>query len=160
MRIYELKRIDKGEGEKSEWTFVHSIQENKAVEDIKFIPSKSYGLCLAIASSEGYIKVYTANDPLKLKEWSFQYNLQINELGLSCLSWSKNLVKEEESIIAVGCKSIETSPKKVVLGMKVHNQNEQEEEMVENSNSVTVAFINFTKNAVKPLERINVPKIK
>lgn len=51
VRIYELKRIDKGEGERSEWTFVHSIQENKAVEDIKFIPSKSYGLCLAIASS-------------------------------------------------------------------------------------------------------------
>lgn len=95
--------------------------------------------------------MYTANDPLKLKEWSFQYNLQINELGLSCLSWSKNLVKEEESIIAVGCKSMETSPKKVVLGMKVHNQNEQEEEMVENGNSVTVAFINFTKNSVKPL---------
>ena len=85
---------------------VHSIQENKAIEDIKFIPSKSHGLCLAIASSEGYLKVLTAPDPLKLKGWAFQYNIQVNELGLSCLSWSKNLVKEEESIIAVGCKNL------------------------------------------------------
>jgi hypothetical protein len=61
---------------------------------------------LAIASSDGYLKVLTAPDFLKLKEWGFQYSLQVNELGLSCLSWSKNLTKDDESIIAVGCKSL------------------------------------------------------
>lgn len=34
-----------------------------------------------------------AEDPLKLKEWGNHYSLHVSELGLSCLSLSKNLVK-------------------------------------------------------------------
>lgn len=64
------------------------------------------GLCLAIASSDGFVKVLVADDPLKLREWGSPYSLQVNDLGLNCISWSKNLVKEEECVIAVGCKSI------------------------------------------------------
>jgi hypothetical protein len=52
--------VEKGEGEKSSWVSIHNIQENKAIEDIKFIPSKNYGLCLAIVSSDGYLKVLMA----------------------------------------------------------------------------------------------------
>lgn len=61
-----------------------------------------------------------AENPLKPKEWCHQYGIMVNELGLNCLSWSKNLIREEESILAVGCKNIETSPRKVTLGMKVY----------------------------------------
>ena len=78
IRIYELKQVEKGEGEKNEWQPVHSIPENKAIEDIKFLPNKKIGLGLAIASSDGFIKVYMADDPLKLKEWSAHYSLQVN----------------------------------------------------------------------------------
>lgn len=159
IRIFEMKKTDKGEGEKNDWSEIHYHPENKAIEDIKFIPSKSYGLCIAIASSDGNLKVLMAPDPLKPKEWSFHCNLQVNELGLSCLSWSKNLIKEEESVLAVGCKSIETSPKRVVSGMKTFSYNgEPEREIFETTN--TVAFVNFSRNLAKPLERISVPGIK
>lgn len=78
IRIYELKKVEKGEGEKSQWIPIHNIQENKAIEDIKFIPSKNYGLCLAIVSSDGYLKVLMAEDPLKLKEWGSHYSLLVS----------------------------------------------------------------------------------
>lgn len=105
---------------------------------------------MAIASSDGNLKVLMAPDPLKPKEWSFQYNLQVNELGLSCLSWSKNLIKEEESVLAIGCKNIETSPKRVVANMKTYSSgSEPEKETFENTN--TVAFVNFSRSLTKPL---------
>lgn len=131
------------------------------MEDIKFTPTKNLGLCLAVASSDGLLKILAADDHLKLREWGSQFSLQVNELGLNCLSWSKNLVKEEECIIAVGCKSIETSPKRILNGMKIYNpsSNTEEVEKLESTNSV--AFILFNKSSEsKPLERIIVPKIK
>jgi hypothetical protein len=33
------------------------------------------GLCLAIASSDGFLKVLTAEDPLKLREWGTPYSI-------------------------------------------------------------------------------------
>lgn len=93
IRIYELKRVDKNEKVKNDWIAMPCIQENKAVEDIKFTPSKSIGLCLAVASSDGVLKVLMAEDPFKLHEWSSPFGLLVNELGLNCLSWSKNMVK-------------------------------------------------------------------
>jgi hypothetical protein len=83
------------------------------------------GLCLGVACSDGYLKVYNAEDPLKLREWGAPYSIEVNPLGLNCLSWSKNQMKMDEVIIAVGCKSLEKSPKRVLVGMK---SGEQEEE--------------------------------
>ena len=100
-----------------------------------------------------------AEDPQKLKEWGSQYSLQVSQLGLGCLSWSKNLIKDDEAIIAVGCKNLESSPKKVLNGMKIFsNSMEEQEEKIEISN--TIVFINFNRNLNKPLQKINVPKIK
>jgi hypothetical protein len=51
------------------------------------------GILLAVACSDGYLKVYTADDPLKLREWGAAYSIEVNPLGLNCLSWSKNQMK-------------------------------------------------------------------
>lgn len=92
-----------------------------------------------------------AEDPLKLKEWGSHFSLLVSELGLGCLSWSKNLIKEDEAIIAIGCKNLESSPKKVLNGMKIYNNSIEEEEERPESIS-TVAFVNFNRNMQnKPL---------
>lgn len=38
------------------------------------------------------------------------------------------MIKEDEAIIAVGCKNLESSPKKVLSGMKMFKDKEEEEE--------------------------------
>jgi hypothetical protein len=54
---------------------------------------------------------------------------------------------------------METSPRKVLNGMKIFvNGMEEEEEKSENLS--TVAFVNFNRNANKPLEKIYVPRIR
>ena len=76
------------------------------MEDIKFTPNKNMGLCLAVACSDGVLKVYIAEDPLKLREWGSAYSIDVNSMGLNCISWSKNQMKEDEAVLAVGSKSI------------------------------------------------------
>ena len=121
IRIYELKKIEQTQGLKYQWVPIHIIQQNKAIEDIKFATNRMYGLCLAIASSDGSLKILMAENPLKLKQWGSNYMIHVNPFGIGCLSWSKNLIKEDESIIAVGCKNLESSPKKMTKDMKVVN---------------------------------------
>jgi len=45
----------------------------------------------------------------------------VNSLGLNCLSWSKNQMRMDEALLAVGCKSLEKSPKRVLMGMRMSN---------------------------------------
>jgi hypothetical protein len=50
----------------------------------------------------------------------------------------------------VGCKNLESSPKKVLNGMKIfQNAIEEEEEKPETIS--TVAFVNFNRNLARPL---------
>lgn len=51
------------------------------------------GLCLGVACSDGFLKVYSADDSLKLREWGAPYSIEVNSLGLNCLSWSKNQLR-------------------------------------------------------------------
>lgn len=90
-------------------TFVQKVKfadSKESIEDIKFGP-KHMGLVLASASSDGYLRIYEAQDLTNLALWKLTHEIQVNSLGINGISWNKN--SAEPPMIAVAAKDANTS---------------------------------------------------
>ena len=111
--------------DKYEWNNMSGI--NMKPEDVKFSPLGAFGLNLSIVTAEG-----------KMEFHKYQYKVaeptvttvDVNRYGLNCLSWSKGIEKDQ-SIIAVGSKSHETTPLRVFNGLKLKPEDKQVQEILE-----------------------------
>lgn len=78
--------------------------EKDSVLDIKFAP-KHWGLALAVALSDGTVKLQVSKDLANLSSWSEVLAIKLPQgitgLGCNCLSW--NPAFDEPQMFVVGC---------------------------------------------------------
>ena len=76
------------------------------IEDIKFGP-RHLNLMLATASADGYLRIYEAPDVFNLTQWKLNHEIQVNSLGINCISWNKNPFNSP--MIVVGSKDAKSA---------------------------------------------------
>ena len=97
----------KAEEEESVWQNRIRLPESKeSIEDIKFAP-KHIGLVVAAASADGSVRIYEAADLMRLNSWKAPYRIEVNSLGINCISWNKNPF--DPPMIVIGSKDAATS---------------------------------------------------
>jgi len=118
------------EEEESVWHNRIKLPESKeSIEDIKFAP-KHIGLVVAAASADGSIRIYEASDLMRLNSWKAPYRIEVNSLGINCISWNKNPF--DPPMIVVGSKDA-TNSFMNKSAMKVHHIHSQSSSL-ENEN--------------------------
>jgi len=112
----------KVEEEEFLWSNRMKLFESKeSIEDIKFAP-KHMGLVIASASADGSVRIYEAADLMRLNSWKAPYRIEVNTLGINCISWNKNPF--DPPMIAVGSKDATNSlmNKSVMKTQHTHSQ--------------------------------------
>ena len=77
--------------------------EKEAINDIKFAP-RHWGLLIAVAISDGTVKIYAAKDLNNLTQWHETNEIRTNSFGCNCLSW--NPAFDEPQMFIVGCNDL------------------------------------------------------
>ncbi|KAI9202576.1 WD40-repeat-containing domain protein [Polychytrium aggregatum] len=106
IKIWEEQDFD-GKGTLKRWFERAKLQDSRgAVLDIEFAP-QHLGLKLAACSSDGFLRIYEAMDPVGLNNWTMQEDIDIvsgssrDSAALYCLSWCTSPF--QPPMIAVGC---------------------------------------------------------
>ena len=75
----------------SRWQKVASLKGDgrESVSDLKFAP-RHFGLCLATCSTDGFVRIFVADDVMNLEEWrlSDKFEATRDKEEATCLSWN------------------------------------------------------------------------